>query len=146
MAAGDVTQHAFSRSLELLTAVTAVNGVPTAATHGQALNELKRGSRLPSTGDLMVRSTAGSGTMTAQFRLWAYHSKPAVWMPIGTGTASGKGLINAGVIQDEVGADVLRHLESVPLSHGIERLYLELTSIGGTATAVSAWLIVDLEG
>ena len=147
MAAGDVTQQPRTRTIELITAATATNGIPSLSTHGVSLNDFLKGCVAPVTGSLFARSTAGSGTMTYTGRLWGYHSKPAVWMPLGThATATLKGVINEANAQGEVDADIIRHAEPIQGFGDFERLYLEITAIGGTSTAISAWLCAQLGG
>ena len=94
---------------------------------------------VPEVMTLVVRSTAGSATMTATCRLWQYIG--AVWFPVGTGTGSTSGVINVAVALTEAGSDVLRHTEPIYTPQHCSRLYLEITAIGGTSTAITAELI-----
>lgn len=90
---------------------------------------------------LLLKSTAGSGTMTVTCKLWGYSIQTATWYPLGTGaTAANKGLINEGNAIGETGTDVIAHAEPVSSLFAFERLYLEITSIGGTGTAIAAYL------
>ena len=120
--------------VDLLTAATATNGVPSGATAGAKM----LGHTDVAT--LFVKSVAGSGTMTASLRLWGYHIYTATWYPLGTGAANTKGLINGGVALAEDIANDLRHAELVSGLFRIDRVYLEVVSIGGTATALTAVL------
>lgn len=120
--------------IQLLDAATATSAVPSAATDGVKL------PGLTDLATLFLHSTAGSGTMTVTCRLWGYNAVLGKWYPLGTGTASGKGVINAGAAIDEDIADTIRHCEVVTSLHRIDRVYLQVTAIGGTSTAVSAYL------
>src|SRR3972149_5407003 len=89
-------------------------------------------------GRIYVASTAGSGVMTATHRIWARSDIVGIWCPLGTGTAAGKGIVNAGVACGETGADLIRHSEVVEGLECVDSVALEITTIGGTATASSA--------
>ncbi len=120
--------------ITLFTASTATSAVPTLATNGAAL---------PGTVDLatlFLHSTAGSATMTVTCRLWGYNTQLAKWYPLGAGTAAGKGVINAGAAIAEDIADTILHCEVINSLHRIQRVYLQITAIGGTDTAVTAVL------
>jgi hypothetical protein len=119
--------------ITLLTAATATNSAPTAVTDGV---ELPYETDLAT---LFLHSTAGSGTMTVTCKLWGWNNKLAKWYPLGTNaTAASKGLINEGNAIGETGTDSIRHAEVVAGLRNIQRLYLEITAIGGTATAITA--------
>ncbi len=123
--------------IDLLTAATATTAVPSAATDGKAM------PHMTDVATLFVRSTAGSATMTVTLRLWGYHKYTNKWYPLGVGTAASKGIVNAGaaIAEDSsLGADTLLHSEIVSGLHRIDRVYLQVTAIGGTSTAVSAVL------
>lgn len=147
MAVGDTTDYGWNRSVELLASATATNSAPSGATAGLDVNLLRplSGGKIPQTVTLLIYSTAGSGTMTVTCRLWGYHAKPAIWFPLGIGTASGKGVVNDGAAIAEDEADTLRHAEPLDLPSHFTRLYLEIEAIGGTSTAVTAQLIVPNE-
>ena len=127
----------FRDSVQLLTAATAANGVPTLATHGQPLNDI----RYADSGVLTVASTAGSVVMTVTIRLWGYEADSAEWFPLGVGPDATKGIINGGVALGETSADQIAHSEIVSNIQSIDRIYAEITAIGGTATAISCWLV-----
>lgn len=116
----------------LFSAATATSAVPSGLV----------GEPIPLTdlATLFLYSTAGSSTMTVTCRLWGYNAKLAKWFPLGTGTASGKGVINAGAAIAEDIADTILHCETVTSLHRINRVYLQITAIGGTSTAVTAVL------
>lgn len=121
---------------KILTAVTAANGIPTAATHGVPL----RGPLCAvddSIGDVdrvlaIVKSTAGSATMVAKVKIWGYVVGAAAWVPLL--------FLNAGADIAEVSADVIRHAEIVSGVRECSRLFAEVVSIGGTATAIEVWI------
>lgn len=125
--------------VQLLNGATATNGAPSAATDGVALP--------PRWGDavFLVRSTAGSGTMTVTIRLWVYYEGSANadatgWYPLGpSSTAGQRGLVNLETAIDESSADAIAHCERILALNAFARLYAEITAIGGTATAIDAF-------
>lgn len=123
---------------QLLTAATATNGKPSAASDGVELKNVVPNSALA----IIVQSTAGSGTMTVTLRLWVYSTVSSTWLPVGTNaTADSKGLLNGGAAIGETNTDQISHTEMVGNLDAFQRAYLEVTAIGGTATAISAWLV-----
>lgn len=131
--------------LQLLNAATATNSPPSGASAGVALYQ-KDGSATGISSEIdealfLLKSTAGSDTMTVTVRLWGYSAVSAAWHPLGTGTASGKGVLNGGSAIAETGTDEISHAEAVSGLRHLDRLYAEITAIGGTSTAVSAWLV-----
>jgi len=116
---------------KLLDEVTATNSAPTAATDGVSLHNNDEAI-------LMVASTAGSGTMTVTVKLWAYSTAISEWMPLGIGPNNG--VINGGNALAESSADAIAHTEPIDGLFAFDRLYAEVTAIGGTATAISCWL------
>ena len=148
MAAGAVTQDTpRTRSFKLLEAATATNGVPSLVTHGYAVNDYLKGRIAPGEGSIMIRSTAGSGAMDVTIRIWGYTAALAVWTPLGThATATSKGVINEGNAMGEPTTDVLRHAEPIYQFGDFDRLYAEVVSINGTSTAVSVWIVAQMEG
>lgn len=123
-------------SVQLLTAATATNSPPSGAAAGVETNDLK----FATDGVISLRSTAGSGTMTVTCRLWGYEASAAVWFPLGNGTGAGKGFLNGGAAITETEADTIAHAQVVYGIGHIDRVYIEITAIGGTSTAISAWL------
>jgi hypothetical protein len=122
--------------ITLLSAATATNSAPTAATDGAAI------PHLCDVATLFLHSTAGSVTMTVTCKLWGYNTQLAKWYPLGTNaTAASKGLLNEGNAMGETGTDSIRHCEALAGLRAIQRLYLEITAIGGTSTAITA--VVD---
>lgn len=124
---------------QLLTDATATNSAPSGALAGVGLADF----RGLDTVALMVNSTAGSGTMTVTLKLWVYSEANSTWMPAGTdATAANKGLLNGGnAIPEGPNADSITHTEIIANLRHYDRAYLEITAIGGTATAVSAYLV-----
>ncbi len=135
--------------IQLLSAATATNGVPTAATAtagfplaGLAFTGLSHNVSGDNQSAIVLKSTAGSGTMTCTLKLWVYSNAVAEWMPYGTdSTDANKGLLNEGNAIGEVNSNSLIHAELVNGLHHFDYVYLEITAIGGTATAVDAYLI-----
>lgn len=146
MAAGDVLQQARSYDLSILVARTTTNSAPSGASAGVALSALDQfiGAQTPiPQATLHVWSTAGSATMTVTIRLWGYNSATGRWSPLGTSaTAASKGIINGGSALDETGTDLIDHSEPVYQVSDFDRIYAEVTAIGGTATAISVSLVV----
>jgi hypothetical protein len=148
MAIGDVTPigNGEAKMIELLATLTAANGKPSGASAGLAINSIySLFGRLPKKAVLKLSSSAGSGTMTATFRLWGYTSVDD-WSPCGPGADATKGVINLETAIGESDTDKLRHTEVLDDIFHFERLYLELVSIGGTSTAVGARLLVQRPG
>jgi hypothetical protein len=145
VALGDVTTLSGDLlSVELLASATAANSAPSGASAGLDVGLLVSAfGTIPQTLTLFVASTAGSGTMTCALRLWGYYPTLAggTWVPIGPGADSTKGTINEGQALGETGTNVIRHAEPVDLVGHFSRLYCEIVSIGGTSTAITAWLI-----
>jgi hypothetical protein len=90
--------------------------------------------------DLILQSTAGSGTMTALIRIWLYSNLLDVWVPasIGTGAATSNtsGVLNDGSAIEEISADLLSHYERLTNLETFDRIAAEVITLGGTATAV----------
>jgi hypothetical protein len=76
---------------------------------------------------IMLKSTAGSGTMTATPVLWGWSILNAEWYRIGA--------LNGGTAIAEVVADTLNYTELVVGLRPFTRLAVELT-VSGTNTAV----------
>jgi hypothetical protein len=146
MALGDVTLHSGGEvaDIELLASATATNSPPSGASAGIDTGDILRVfNTMPGTATLVLYSTAGSGTMTVTGRLWGYSSVGAgFWVPMGFGADATKGVINAASAIGETGTDTIRHAETVSLLGHFERLYFEITAIGGTSTAVTVKLVI----
>lgn len=143
-AVGDVTavNGGEAKAVELLAATTATNSPPS-SNAGLSVNDLRQFGMLPDRAVLALASTAGSGTMTVTARLWGkLPMASGIWVPLGPGADATKGQINSVAAIGETGSDALRHSEVVENLALFERLYLEITAIGGTSTSVTAWLVV----
>lgn len=147
MPVGAVSQTQQNRKIKVLEAATATNGSPVGlgTTVGVSVGELLKGSA-PAECAVFIASTAGSGTMTVTVRAWGYNADAAAWAPLGVdATAASRGVLNASNAVDEIGADVIRHTEPIFCLWAFDQFYLEVTAIGGTATAISAWLIAPAQ-
>lgn len=137
-----------SIAIELLSTTSATNGTPSGASAGLALSTIvSYFGGVPDPMTLLLESTAGSGTMTVTARLWGYTPLDGgTWVPLGTGGDTTKGTINAGNAIGETTADRLLHAEPFQLTGSFQRYYLEVTAIGGTSTAVKAYLLARRQG
>ena len=143
MATGDITEDKSLIYLEVFSGRTATSTAPTVVTEGVDLLPVARHlGGMPQEASLVVLSTAGSATMTVTCRSWGWLDSPlSAWFPLGPGTAAAKGTINEGAALDETGTDLIRHSEPVYFAGHFKRYELQVTAIGGTATAVSAYLV-----
>lgn len=134
-----------ARSVQVLTAETGTTAAPSAATDGVETNSLKVGGNVPDAATIVVQSTAGSGTMTVTLKLWGYDDDSAKWSPVGThSTAASKGILNEGAaIPEGPIADTINHREILRWPGHFDRLDIQVTAIGGSATAVSVWIRVE---
>ena len=144
MAIGAITKLGDQTRIELMASVVAANSPPTAqsATVGLSIDEIKAafGGKVPDSLTLQIKSTAGSGTMTCTATLWTFSA--GEWGKPGLGaTSSVKGLINEGNTIDEVSANLINHYEEIHFLAHFERVYLEITAIAGTSTAVTGYLL-----
>ncbi len=109
----------------------------TACTSGVLLDDFQDDEET----SLILYSTAGSGTMTVTCKLWLFDLVARRWYPAGThATDASKGLINEGNAMGETGTNSIRHTELVYGLRHYKRAYLEITTIGGTNTAITAYL------
>lgn len=153
MALGDITRlddatHGDHIAVEILASATATNSPPATATAGVSMVAILDafGGVLPPDMRIVATSTAGSATMSVTLRLWEMFGTLAsqtngLWSPPGVGADSVKGLLNGGVAIGEVTADVIRHSEVISLGAHASRVYVEITAIGGTATAITVFLV-----
>lgn len=126
------------KNTRILNAVTS-KAAPSAASDGV---QIPHGAEQ---GSLFVRSTAGSGTMTALIRLWGYdpneNNGAGGWFPfsIGTGEAAANtsGVLNGGDAIEEVATDSILHYELLSNLQVFSRVDAEIISLGGTGTTIS---------
>lgn len=151
MALGDITTiESNLRAIEVLASATATNSPPASATAGVSIEAVRSafGGAIPEILNVLVVSTAGSGTMDVTIKVWLMYGTLAslsngAWAPGGTGTGSTKGVINGGVAIDESGANIIRHQEPVFGLHQASRVYFEIVAINGTSTAVTGFLTCE---
>lgn len=129
--------------LKVLNAATATNGVPTADTDGF---EMGRNNNNTPVGivSFLLASVAGTDTLTCLLKLWVRSRVSGTWMPHGTHPTDAKrGLLNQGNAIGELAApaDSLDHTELIGGLQNYDRAYIEIVTIGGTDTALSAWLV-----
>lgn len=148
LAVGDIgtgSRSCCTKSICLMTAQITNNNAPTLATDGvpnfpDGTNQVKDtgagySGRAHKKSTILIRSTAGSGTMVGTFVLWGYLTAAAAWYPIN---------LNGGTALAENSADQLYLREVVDELGMFDRLYLEVKAIGGTATAFEAWHVTGL--
>lgn len=128
-----------SYTVELLASATAANGAPSGASAGIDISSLGRLGRVPDRIRVGVKSTAGSGTMTVALRTWLYAGE--VWFVAKAHVASSAAPQTAVNIA-ETSADAIAYSEVVTGITGAARIYLEITAIAGTLTAVAGYAIV----
>lgn len=89
--------------------------------------------RSPTECTLFISSTAGSGVMTGTFTLWGYLVATGKWYPI---------QVNAGAALAELATpgDTIRYTQLYTQLGHYDYLNLQLTAVGGTATAFEAWI------
>ena len=130
-------------SVQLLTDAAATNNKPTVTdgvtTDGFVLGNLWNAGKAV----LLVKNTDAeeATTKTVTIRLWGFSMVTATWLPLGIGANATKGIVNGGAACGETDTDIVRHAEVIDGLFGIERVYAEVTAIGGALTTISAWLI-----
>lgn len=82
---------------------------------------------------VLLRSVRGSGTMTADIRLWGWSKATLRWYNLGQ--------INSGTPVGELSTDAIAHAEPIVGLRRFTKLYAEIEALGGTATEVE--LVVD---
>ncbi len=147
MAIGDLlTGMANLVRIELMASATATSAIPSATSDGLSMEDFRSalGGTIPDIVTLLLKSTAGSGTMTVTAKLWLMLGTAATdWVPAGTGGDTTKGTLNAGAAIGESDTDRLYHTEPIFGLHQAQRAYLQITNIGGTSTAVTAYLLAE---
>lgn len=122
------------RNLLILEAATATNSPPSGSSAGVALSGSDWteyfGAKYEAPSVTMeVYSSAGSATMSCTIRIWGYDSVSAQWYPLG--------YLNSGNSIAELSSDSIRHAEKFDDLFDWDRVYAEVTAIGGTATAIN---------
>lgn len=115
----------YTNKIILLAAGSTSQAAPT-------LNTATGGVALPFACDqvaILVRSTAGSGTMTAVIILWGYCEQTGFWHRVGQ--------LNGGSAIAETTADAINYAELVVGLRCFDRLAIELGTLGGSGTAVA---------
>lgn len=79
---------------------------------------------------IMVRSVAGSGSMTATVTLWGFHEELGEWFKVKA--------LNAASAIAETGTDLIRYAEWIGLGR-YSRLHAQL-SVAGTGTEVAVYV------
>lgn len=121
-----------------MSATTTDNGVMTLLAAGStssaapsSMTDATLGANIPFLADqvtILLRSTAGSGVMTASIRLWGYCVVVNRWYNLG--------LLNSSTDIAEAHTDLLSYVETVGGLRRFIRLYAEIESLGGTAPAI----------
>lgn len=95
-------------------------------------------------GEISGQSVAGSAVMTFQGRVWVMDPLTFGWHPAGIGDSTNpvatRGYLNDGNTIAEDGADTITFTQPISGLTAFSRIYLEVVSIAGTATAITAWL------
>jgi hypothetical protein len=95
-------------------------------------------------GEISGVNTAGSGVMTFQGRVWLMDNLTDAWHPAGIGDSTNpvatRGYLNDGNTIAEDGADVITFTQPISGLTAFKRIYLEVVTITGTSTAITAWL------
>ncbi len=143
MALGDVTQivSGTSYAVELLASATAANGIPS-GTNGISTELLGRLGRIPPSVRIGVKSTAGSGTMTVTLRVW--QRMGSIGWFVGEAIEASSATPQAAVAIAETGTDSIAYTTPVEMLQAADRIYLEITVIAGSATAVTGYAFVAL--
>lgn len=123
------------------TAATTLSTTPTVAQYYDLRAYRAIAGTIPDEALLVIRSIAGSGTMTlGACRLMV--STGAVGGPLGVGTDAGKGGINNGGSfgEDASAADHIYHREVIAGLSLVDGVQVQLGAIAGTATAINVEL------
>lgn len=115
----------YTNMITLLAAGSTTQAAPT-------LTSATAGVALPFQCDqvaILVRTTAGSATMTVIAHLWGYCEQTGFWYKVGQ--------LNGGNAIAETTADGINYAELVVGLRCFDRLAIELGTLGGTATAVA---------
>lgn len=127
-------------SVQLLSAVTAVNGAPGVLTNGVSLGELRNANQLM----FLANNTSAGAADSLTVRLWGRSSEAAtlnIWYPLGSASSGGtpvsnanKGTVNnGGAITVNGGpANSASHAEIVLSMRGFSAAYAQVVGIVGT--------------
>ncbi|HEY1813014.1 MAG TPA: hypothetical protein VGG74_11775 [Kofleriaceae bacterium] len=141
MALGDVVQISpNATAIELLASAATANGAPSGAA-GLDMNSVRTLlGDIPENGiRIAIISTAGSGTMTAQMRLWAELGSLG-WVVVQALNHAADPFTAVAI--GETSSDKINYSEEVHAIAGADRLYLEIIALGGTSTAVKGELVI----
>lgn len=135
--------------IRILEGRTTTNGAPSSYANdgvdvGAILDSLYGTKAWPSSCDVAVYTTAGSGTVSATIKLWCGHpslGSAGVYLAAGTGSSSVAGVLNGGLAFDEHAADVIGRVDTITNPGSFKKWYAEVTAISGTSTAVNVDLI-----
>lgn len=133
----------------LLTAATATNSAPSAATAGAVTRKTghtstTRGLAGAQRALLLIKGTVTAGqTLSTTVKLWGYIAAGDAigWYPLGTSsTAANKGIVNEASALGETTTDAMAHAEVVENLACFDRMYAEITAISGTGASISVYL------
>ncbi len=128
-----------SFAVELLASAIAANGIPTTTAGIPTSLLCLGGGSVPDKIRVGVRSTAGTGTMTVTLRVWLRAA--GFWFRAKDLHAS-SAAPGAAVAIAETSADAIQYSEEVSGIACADRIYLEITVIAGTNTAVTGYALV----
>ncbi len=125
---------------DVFSATAFAGGGSTASAYPTSLTNEAIGKKVPFPCDeavYLIRSVAGSGTMTATVRLWGYFQALGRWYVLGTGSA--QGVLNGGVAIGEISTSTnqIAQAEGMAGLRYCSSLYAEIVgALGGTATEI----------
>jgi len=92
---------------------------------------------------IAAHSTAGTGTLTLEARIWCYSDKTEQWYPLGTAsTDTERGEINASTAVGEIATDKLQFTQVLgPAVLVFDRIYIQILAMGGSGTTCDFWLL-----
>jgi len=132
--------------IELLSSRDATNAAPSGASVGVEVQGLTIGGNIPDHCSCLVLSSGGSGTMSCSIKLFGYvaDSSIADWFPLGVASAdSDRGLLNQGNSIGESEANKIRFSEQLNYIGHFDRVYAQVTALGGSSTAISVYLVSE---
>lgn len=151
MAVGLQGSFGATHVVRLLEAADATNSPPSSYAAagvdiGAILDNLYGAKAWPTSCGLVIHTSAGSGTITATIKLWAGvlgigTSGAGKYVAASPGSAALAGVLNGGAANDEHATDIVHRLDIIALPRLCQKMYAEVTAIGGTSTAVTVDLI-----